>query len=94
MGICSSFVTFSPSRFVVGQVVNVVLVQLAYLRADITDFSADTGNLLIQFRSDFRDSLVDFSESLIHPILLPLYLFCQLLDFLAMFCCCCFQVGK
>ena len=41
MGICSSFVAFILSRFVVGQVVDVVLVHLAQFGSHITDFGAN-----------------------------------------------------
>ena len=50
MGRCVSLGAFIPSRFVVGQVVNVVLVQF-------TQFRADTGNVLIHLRAQAANSL-------------------------------------
>ena len=51
MGRCVSLGAFIPSRFGVGQVVNVVLVQF-------TQFRADTGKVLIHLASEIGKALI------------------------------------
>ena len=56
-----SLEAFIPSRFVVGQVVNVVLVQF-------TQFRADTGNVLIHLASEIGKALIHLRAQAVNSL--------------------------